>query len=98
MSAVGPPDTTLTWVDGGWLKEKGETYQSLPLWPEGGYEWMMASDPTAAFTSGLTARPLVETIEDTLTWIRGEQPPEVEGWGITAEREAQLLADWRARG
>jgi 2'-hydroxyisoflavone reductase len=92
VEAVGPEGTELSWVDGAWLKEQGETYQSLPLWVEGGYEWMMASDPTAAFTSGLTPRPVVETVADTLTWIQAEQPPEVEGWGVSAEREAQLLA------
>jgi hypothetical protein len=35
---------------------------------------------------------VVETVADTLTWIQAEQPPEVEGWGVSAEREAQLLA------
>jgi 2'-hydroxyisoflavone reductase len=96
VEAVGPAGTKLQWVDGGWLKEQGETYNSLPLWVEGGYEWMMAADPTAAFTSGLTPRPLVETVADTLAWIQAEQPPEVEGWGISAEHEADLLARWRA--
>jgi 2'-hydroxyisoflavone reductase len=92
VEAVGPEGTALTWVDGSWLKEQGEGYQSLPLWVEGGYEWLMAADPTAAFSTGLTPRPLVETIADTLAWIQAEHPPEVEGWGISAEREAELLA------
>jgi hypothetical protein len=32
VSAVGPRRTTLTWVDATWLRERGESYQSLPLW------------------------------------------------------------------
>lgn len=97
VEAVGPPDTQLVWMDGDWLKEQGETYQSLPLWTEGGYEWLMASDPSAAFATGLRPRSLVETAADTLTWIQSEQPPEVAGWGISAEREAELLSAWHDR-
>ncbi|MGH3507172.1 MAG: NAD-dependent epimerase/dehydratase family protein [Nocardioidaceae bacterium] len=95
VAAVGPPGTQLVWMDGDWLKQQGETYQTLPLWVEGGVEWLMASDPSAAFATGLRPRPLVETVADTLTWIQSEQPPEVEGWGISAEHEAELLTAWR---
>jgi 2'-hydroxyisoflavone reductase len=31
VSAVGPQGTTLSWVDPGWLRDRGETSQSLPL-------------------------------------------------------------------
>ena len=46
VSAVGPQGTTLTWVDPEWLRERGETYQSLPLWTGGTMEWTLAADPT----------------------------------------------------
>ena len=97
VEAVGPADARLTWVDGAWLKEQGETYSSLPLWTEGEYEWLMAADPSAAAGAGLTARPLTETVSDTLAWIEAEEPPLVEGWGITPEREAELLNAWHSR-
>jgi 2'-hydroxyisoflavone reductase len=97
VQAVGPDGTRLTWVDGGWLKQQGESYNSLPLWTEGEYEWLMAADPTAAVDAGLTARPLTETVADTLAWIESEEPPPVDGWGLTPEREAELLSAWHSR-
>ena len=97
VQAVAPAGTELEWVDGGWLKEQGETYNSLPLWTEGGYEWVMAADPSAAFETGLTARPLTETVADTLAWIEAEDVPLVDGWGIPAERESALLTAWHHR-
>jgi 2'-hydroxyisoflavone reductase len=97
VRAVGPHDTRLTWVEPGWLKEQGETYQSLPLWTEGSYEWTLAGDPTRAITSGLSLRPLTETVADTWEWIRDEQPPMVPGWGISEERETDLLSAWSAK-
>ena len=97
VSAVGPQGTTLTWVDPEWLRERGETYQSLPLWTGGTMEWTLAGDPTKAYAAGLSPRPLTETIADTWRWINDAQPPMVPGWGISEEREAQLLSDWHAR-
>jgi 2'-hydroxyisoflavone reductase len=94
VRAVGPHGTRLVWVEPGWLGERGETYQSLPLWTEGSPEWTMAADPTKAIAAGLNPRPLTETIADTWTWIKAAQPPLVPGWGIPEEREAELLAEW----
>lgn len=96
VRAVGPHDTTLTWVDPPWLVDKGETHQSLPLWTEGESENSLAADPTRAIASGLTYRPLTETISDTWEWIKKDQPELVAGWGISAEREAELLAGWHS--
>jgi 2'-hydroxyisoflavone reductase len=93
---VGPQGTTLTWVDAGWLRERGENYQSLPLWTGGTMEWILAGDPTKAYSAGLSPRPLTETIADTLPCINDARPPMVPGWGIPEEREAQLLSDWQA--
>ena len=47
VSAVGPQGTTLSWVDPEWLRERGETYQSLPLWTGGTMEWTLVADPTS---------------------------------------------------
>jgi nucleoside-diphosphate-sugar epimerase len=97
VRAVGPDDTTLTWADPGWLKEQGETYQSLPLWTEGTVELTLAADPARALASGLSPRPLAQTVSDTWQWIQDEQPALVPGWGITEDREHALLAAWAAR-
>lgn len=96
VRAVGPDDTSLTWPDPTWLKEQGETHQSLPLWTEGVHEWTLAADPARAIASGLSPRPLAQTVSDTWQWIQDEQPPMVPGWGISEERENALLAAWAA--
>jgi len=96
VSAVGPQGTTLTWVDAAWLRERGESYQSLPLWTGGTMEWTLAGDPTKAYSAGLSPRPLTETIVDTWRWINDARPPMVPGWGTPEEREAKLLSDWHA--
>jgi 2'-hydroxyisoflavone reductase len=96
VRAVGPADTTLTWVDAAWLREQGETYSSLPLWTEGEPEWTLAADPTKALAAGLSPRPLTETIADTWDWVTQKQPAPVPGWGIATEREAELLAAWHS--
>jgi len=97
VRAVGPDDTELVWADPAWLIEQGETYQSLPLWTGGEREWSLAAAPTAAVASGLSFRPLTETIADTWAWIKDDQPALVAGWGISDEREAELLAAWDVR-
>jgi len=50
-------------------------------------------------SAGLKFRPLADTLADTLTWwpsvpaTRRDKPR----WAISAETEAQALADWKAR-
>lgn len=97
VRAVGPADTRLEWVDPEWLSEQGDNYQSMPLWTQGDREWILAADPTKAATAGLNPRSLTHTISDTWDWIRHEQPPMVTGWGISDEREQELLKAWEAR-
>lgn len=97
VRAVGPSDTQLTWADAAWLSQLGEDNQSLPLWSEGTHEWTLAADPARSLAAGLSPRPLGQTIADTWDWIRDAQPPMVQNWGISTEREDQLLALWHAR-
>ena len=91
VEAVGPDGTTLTWVDGLWLAGEDVTGVHLPLWNEGQDEWTLAGSNARALSTGLTPRPLTETIADTLAWIEssGAEPP--PGAGLPAEREAELL-------
>jgi nucleoside-diphosphate-sugar epimerase len=97
VRAVGPDGTSLTWVDADWLSAQGETHQSMPLWTEGARELTLAADPAKAIASGLSPRPLAQTITDTWQWIQDEQPALVPGWGISEAREGELLSDWAAR-
>ena len=94
-AAVAPPGTELTWVGNDFLLSQQVDGMVLPLWGEGDHEAanMMTANPAAVFAAGLTPRPLRETVAD----IRGEDrtpgsgPP---GVGLSAEREAALLARW----
>lgn len=95
--AVAPPGTVLTWVDGDFLLDQGIDDGSLPLWSAGDPDvLMMAADPAKAFGTGLTPRPLVDTVRDTWAWVQSATPPPGPP-GISPERERDLLAAWHAR-
>lgn len=93
----------LVWADEAFLAEqKVEPWMGLPLWiPEDDPEGLAVFDNRRATHAGLTFRPAQETAADTLAWELARPPgPLREGpmWaGITREREAQVLAAWRAR-
>ncbi len=91
-AAIAPAGTTLTWVDAEWLTEQGVTGAGLPLWREGAVDWESAMSPARAEAAGLRHRPLSETVRDTGAWATDDRL--VEGVGLTAAREAELLADW----
>ena len=87
--AVSGSDATFEWLPPELLVEHevGE-WMELPLWisdPDSAA--MHETDVSRAVESGLTFRPLEETVRDTL-----EQAETVDGVGLTPEREAELLA------
>jgi 2'-hydroxyisoflavone reductase len=95
---VAPAGTRLTWADSSFLLEQGVDGAVLPLWGEGEGDAanLSTANPAAAFATGLTPRPLRQTVAD----IRAEdRTPGTgrPGVGISAEREAELLARWGAR-
>jgi 2'-hydroxyisoflavone reductase len=49
-------------------------------------------DVSKAIAAGLRFRPLEETVRDTLTWAQTRPVDHEWRAGLTAEREAQLLA------
>ena len=89
-AAIAPAGTTVTWVDGEWLTEQGVTGADLPLWSEGVVDWQSAMSPARAEQAGLRHRPLSETVRDTAAWATDDRL--VDGVGLTATREAELLA------
>lgn len=100
-AAVGGPETSLTWVPGIWLAEQEVTPwagpDSLPLWlPLPGYAGFMSRDVTASIESGLTTRSTEEIASAALRWEEVLGPDRDRRSGITAEREAELLAAWHA--
>jgi len=103
VHAVGS-DSRLTWVDETFLLERGAgPWIELPLWlpPQGEtapFAHMMSVDGKAAFSAGLLCRPLEHTVRDTAAWDAARGGGEPRRAGLAPEREAELLAAWRARG
>lgn len=93
--ATAGSDATFTWVSDDFLAEHevGE-WMELPMWLRD-HDWigMHMADVTRALGAGLTFRPLETTIRETL-----ELAEPTEGAGLAADREAELLQAWKARG
>ncbi|HEY1335694.1 MAG TPA: NAD-dependent epimerase/dehydratase family protein, partial [Myxococcaceae bacterium] len=89
-------DTRVTWIDHEFLLEAGLRPDSaeMPLWLPGP-EWAARFDATRAVESGLTYRPVEDTVGDTLAWDRSRGGSLKTG--LSPQREAELLASWRSR-
>ncbi len=100
--AVTGGDARFTWVDADFLSDRNvQGWSDLPVWipPTGDYEGFHRISCRKAIEAGLRTRPLAETVSATLKWYH-EWPAEKQfPWrgGLTAEREAELLAAWHAR-
>lgn len=97
-------DAKLVWIDDyAFLREKRMTYAIPWMIPEGDNQYHLQINNRKAIAAGLTFRPMAETVRDTLaTWparlaeLQPGQQPNFR-W-ITPEKEAQVLAEWKARG
>lgn len=90
VEAVGPAGTRLRWLDAAAVHAAGLPEGTLPLWSGDDPDvWLMAADPAKAYGTGLTPRPLADTVRDTLAWTRTvEQPADA---GLSPEQEQELL-------
>jgi 2'-hydroxyisoflavone reductase len=97
--AAAGTEADIAWVDEKWLAEQGVGYWiELPLWLPGGegYDGLSAVDVSRAIEAGLTFRPLLDTCAATLAWDRTRDGAGMAAQ-LTRQREAELLAAWRAR-
>jgi 2'-hydroxyisoflavone reductase len=90
-----------TWVNADFLEEqKVAPWSEMPVWvpPTGEEGGMGRINIQRSVGKGLTFRPLELTARDTLAWFKS-QPPERQKLkaGITAEREAEVLAAWHKK-
>ena len=91
----------LAWAPTDFLKANNvSAWSDMPVWipGQGKTFGFHRRDFSRAAAAGLTYRPLPVTAADTLAWFRA-LPPERQGKlraGLTAEREADLLAKLRA--
>lgn len=88
-------DSTLTWVSPEFIEANQITpFLELPLWVPSNMPGLLTIDCRRALAAGLTFRPADDTIQATLAWrslLPADTPLKA---GLTAEREAELLALW----
>jgi len=100
--AIGS-NATFTWVPAEFLAEQRvRPWSHMPVWvpPVGQTAGFAQVSIARALEKGLTFRPLADTTRSTLEYHRS-RPAERQAQlrsGITAEREAEVLAAWKARG
>jgi len=103
IKAATTSECTFTWVDTDFLiKNQVRPYQELPVWmpSRGDRKGFGRFDISREVALGLTFRPLAVTTRDTLEYYHAQPPERQEKLraGISAEREAEVLKLWRARG
>jgi 2'-hydroxyisoflavone reductase len=97
--AVGS-GATFTWVPDAFLKQAGVgAWIEMPLWmePDPADAGFMSLDCGRALARGLRFRPLADTVRDTLAWDRALPEGTERRAGLSREREAGLLAAWKAQ-
>jgi 2'-hydroxyisoflavone reductase len=91
-----------TWADADFLAaQKIRAWSDMPVWvpPKGEQIGFAMISIKKALDKGLTFRSVGDTTQATLEWFR-KQPAERQAKlraGITAEREAEVLAAWHTR-
>jgi 2'-hydroxyisoflavone reductase len=108
IEALTGSGAELAWIEEQRLLDAGvEPWSELPLWlglpAEPGMRGFMSTDIRRALAAGLELRPLSETVEATLNWVRArrEIPAKrfgvpLEPAGLAPERERALLAELRS--
>ncbi len=94
-------DAALTWVPADFLADNDvQAWRDMPAWADSDSD--MAGSLTwsadKALAAGLTIRPVEETIRDTLAWFRSlpQERQDTLRAGMSAEKEAAVLAAWHA--
>jgi 2'-hydroxyisoflavone reductase len=104
LAAIGAAvrsDARLTWVPAAFLDAQDvSAWTDLPVWVPGQADsaGFARRNIGRALQAGLTFRPLATTAVDTLAWFR-TQPADRQArprTGLTPEREADVLARWKA--
>lgn len=101
IRSVTEKETRFLWVDAAFLSQhRVRAWSDMPVWvnPVGANKAFMRVNTTKAFAHGLTTRPLADTARDTLVWYHKQPQDRQEQLkaGISAEREAEVLAAWKS--
>ncbi|HZS18206.1 MAG TPA: NAD-dependent epimerase/dehydratase family protein [Candidatus Udaeobacter sp.] len=93
------------WVAGDYLREQHvKTFDNMPYWNPDRPGFARIS-PAKARSAGFTTRPLKETARDAWTAYQKIVPPTIVypqkqygfEWGISPERERDILAGWKSK-
>ncbi|WP_437813369.1 NAD-dependent epimerase/dehydratase family protein [Sorangium sp. So ce1078] len=91
-------EARFAWASEAFLLAHGVTpWSELPLWLPEKLNVFLETGNAKAVSAGLTFRPLVETVRDTLAWDRSRGEPALRA-GLAPLREAELLAALAAPG
>jgi 2'-hydroxyisoflavone reductase len=102
IRATTAADIRFIWVRTDFLQEQEVSpWTDLPVWvpPRDGLEGFARFSNHRAVAAGLEFRPLADTARDTLAWFQGlpdTRRAQLRA-GLTAAREAEVLARWRRR-
>jgi len=106
IKAVTTAGAQFTWVPADFLREqKIRAWRDMPTWipPEGEQIGFSSWSNAKAVAKGLTFRPLAVTAKDTLEWHKTRPEAERKAMdegaraGISAAKEAAVLAVWKAK-
>jgi 2'-hydroxyisoflavone reductase len=102
-NAAAGRKATLTWVDAEFLaKHDVSPWSDMPMWfdPKGEMAGFGTMSNARAVKAGLQFRPILDTAKDTLAWFESLPEGERTQFGskaINHEKEAKVLAAWKAR-
>jgi 2'-hydroxyisoflavone reductase len=102
MAPLAAEPAHFTFADADFLEAQGVSeWMDMPTWipPESPMGGMSQVNIARALSQGLTFRPIGGTARDTLAWFRSlpaERQARLQA-GLSPEREAEVLAAWRAR-
>jgi 2'-hydroxyisoflavone reductase len=106
IKAVTTAGAQFTWVPADFLREqKVAPWRHMPVWvPDAPDNAGFSRRSIAkALAAGLTFRPLAVTAKDTLDWNKTRPATELQALaegrvaGISPQREAEVLAAWKAK-
>jgi 2'-hydroxyisoflavone reductase len=106
IKAVTTAGAQFTWVPADFLEaQKVSPWRDMPVWipPDADSRGFHRRDVSRAVAAGLTFRPLAVTAKDTLEWNRTRPAADLAAMakgavgGVSAEREAELLAAWKGK-
>ena len=104
INAATGNKSTIVWVPADFLDKQGVSgWSDMPLWldAKGEFAGIGTQSNRRAIAKGLTFHPLAETVKDTLAWLQTvpeADRPKLASTGISPDREAKVIAAWRAHG